>query len=109
MEENKKESAAITGNELTADNKFKKEVEDKDTKKIIQSKQETSYLSQRLSQLGITEKENIIEVLDRENRPNNQNLFSEDKDGNIKIFYLTPDGHQCEYDNNGKLRQYYRK
>ena len=36
------------------------------TKKIIQSKQETSYLSQRLSQLGITEKENIIEFFKKE-------------------------------------------
>ncbi len=67
-----------------------------------------NYLQERLKQNNISDKENTIKVRYKDYPPKDQKIFSQDKDGNIKILYLTPSGYQCQYDHKGKLIDFFR-
>lgn len=72
------------------------------------STKQDSYLRQRLSELNITEAANVYKVVTLEGRTIDFEFFKADDDDNIEIHYLTPSGEIINYDDNKKLRPFFR-
>lgn len=67
-----------------------------------------NYYKKRLKELGLKEADNKQDVIFENKTIQGQLFFCDEKENGLKILYLNADGSECQYDNNGKLKQFYR-